>query len=524
MNRTSPLPLGLILLLGACETLESDTYPGQEPRYRVVETEDHPAEDVDTDEWQQSRANVLRTFALRALDQGLIEEARSYLEEACDTNPGDLAAHVTLCRLLLAEGHHESALAYATQARRYHPENPNVKLVLAAAMAENEQERDATRLLEEAWQDSQHDPELARALLTHYQSLGGEAMAHRFAQDVLDENPDNAQGWALTGDVHLSTGDLDSAADAYQEALDRDPNTPVPYAVSDKLGVERGLNDPVIASAQGAESAGDLEGAERLYRFLAESRPDDREVNAGLARVLFRMERMEEANRALARISEDDRTWREYLLESKIAISTQQWQQARESLLRTRELRPNTRVVKMLLEHVDARIVGGDNPSPTQKRHEQVAEALEIPEITEVPQAGNAPERTQAPTAAQPPMTPAKTPVASEPPPAPEAPVSSATPAPAPAPSQGSSKITDIPLPKKKPATGQGSEPAGDAPAEGDTPPVDWEEPEVIDWEDPPVEGSGDGAGTGGQEEPPSGEPPAEQPPKREEPKPAPTP
>ena len=101
-------------------------------------------EPIETSDWQEARGSILRTFAFRALEKNLVEEARQYLSEACEINPNDIACHAALARLYLAEGDHQSALVYAERASIVAPDNPEISMVYAAALAENNRLEEAT--------------------------------------------------------------------------------------------------------------------------------------------------------------------------------------------------------------------------------------------------------------------------------------------------------------------------------------------------------------------------------------------
>ena len=123
--------------------------------------------------------------------------------------------------------------------------------------------------------------------------------------------------------------------------------------------------DPVLASALEAEASGDLEGAERLFRFLSRTKPEDQKINAGLARVLYKLDRVEEATVALATIPRETRSWREHLLQAKVDIRVGDFISAKSSLLLTRTLRPGTRAADLLMEYVASQLTVDEPESET---------------------------------------------------------------------------------------------------------------------------------------------------------------
>lgn len=321
-------------------------------------TEAATAEDKGAD-WRGPRATVLRTFAFRALERGLVEEARRYLQEACEIDPKDAASHAALARLYLTENDARTALAFASRAAEASPDDPEVAIVLAAALAENNQADAATELLERSWKVNAGDPDFARALLAHYAATGSDALAQRLVTRILDEQPGNALGWTLAGDRFLADGDLEAATEAYRKALELDPSTSLPDSVAERVGRERRDLDPVLVAALQAEEAGDPVGAERLYRFLARSKPEHTETKAGLARVLLRQGRLDEARTVLSTLPIGARTWREHLLQAEIDLELGNWQAARGSLLVALSQRPGLRAAEILLRAIEERNASG---------------------------------------------------------------------------------------------------------------------------------------------------------------------
>lgn len=300
--------------------------------------------------WDDTRARIVRTFAFRALERNLVEEARGYLREACEMDPGDSECHAALARLFLAEGDARAALPYATQAVKANPTNAEAKLVLAAALSENKREQEATTHLEHVWSTTEPHVEVARALLTHHASLGGTAAARSFVNDLQKNNPLEAHTWAVSGDLDLAEGNLDAAAKNYRRALEIDSTLSAPSSLHAKLGISTPGKDPVWVSAQAAESRGDWPGAGRLFRFLVKNDSQDWQARAGLARSLWHENRTEEAAESLAQVPAINRTWRDYMLAAKIAISAKDWDEAQSNLLIALQLRPTLEAAQLLLK------------------------------------------------------------------------------------------------------------------------------------------------------------------------------
>lgn len=352
MNRILPLfPLSFIL--GACAsspTAEDVNEYRNEDGSKTVRAQQTSVED-----WAEARSDILRTFAFRALEKNLIEEGRNYLQEACDLDPLDTGSHATLARLFLTEDDPRSSLAYSERAIELSPGNLDLSLVYAAALAETDQDELATAELEKYtdWATIASTPELARAMLLHYASTGGLEDAEEFLNKMTEQMPDSPYTWAMIGDLFLASGDVRNAAESYMQALDRDPTIPTPRVISEELGLEAGTGvDPVLIAARQSEDKEDLAGAERLYRFLLRSKGEDPDVHAGLARVLWRQMRYDEAQDLVNRMDNTLFTWRDHMLVAKIAIGRKDWEAARTALQLAQRERPGLKAAELLLTHV----------------------------------------------------------------------------------------------------------------------------------------------------------------------------
>ena len=385
------LTLTPLLLLGACANLivgeeegagftPPDGSYSAEADFTEFDTPDEavPEMETTTEAWRMKRGQVLRTFAFRALERGLIEEARGYLEEACQLDPTDVESHCALARLFLSEGDSRAAAAYAERAATANPKNPGARLVYAATLAETGQTDEANDQVELAWERSGHDPALARAMVTHFAAdEPNSGAAQTFVKQVLAEHPRDPRSWTAAGDLFLAQGQVDEAAPAYAEAIALDPSVATPRVLESYLGKDMGDVDPVLAAAVQAERDGDLAGAERLYRFLISSKGHDSHLQAGLARVLWRRGRLESSQAALDSITVEKRSWRDHLLEAKIRFTREDWEGARGSLLLVLELRPELRAAELLLGHVERRMAGLDDAALEQAIDEAIEEVIE---------------------------------------------------------------------------------------------------------------------------------------------------
>lgn len=307
-------------------------------------------------EWKDSRASVLRTFAFRALERGLLEEAQGYLQEACELNAEDSACHAAMARLLLASDNPQAALPYARQALDAEPDSVEALLVWSAALAENKREDEAGKALEAGLEMHSQSPEYARAMVTHYSSSDSGEAANKYVEHMLATRPESASSWSIAGDLYLAGGQINAAATAYGEALRLNPDTSAPSVLRSRLGLSNAGIDPILSAATQAEKKGDWAGAERLYRFLAESKENDHEVLSGLARILSERKSYIQSAKILERIPEAELDWRDRLLQAKLDIRLSRWEAAQASLLIILHERPGLRAAELLLQHVQQKI------------------------------------------------------------------------------------------------------------------------------------------------------------------------
>jgi Tfp pilus assembly protein PilF len=355
MRIQTPLSLALLIAASCSSAPEQNSgYPVNEVRQSGSVKQEAP-EPVDPEEWRAARGSILRTFAFRALDKNLVKEARQYLTEACEMDVNDTASHAALARLYLAEGDAPTALVYAERAATVKPEDPEISMVYAAALAENNQPEKATATLEATWNAIEHDPRFARAILTHYSALGKTKEAKDFVRQLLLEDPNHASSWATSADLMLAEGDLEGAVEGYKRALEIDPNTPTPESVSHALGQRQG-GDAMLVAVQDAERRGDYAAAINLYRYLVDARPLDSELRLGYARSLWEENRYDLANHEMAKVPIGVRGWRGHLLQAKLNIQQEKWGLARTALEMALEERPELRAAALLRSYVDEQI------------------------------------------------------------------------------------------------------------------------------------------------------------------------
>lgn len=346
----------LAALTGAC----SSTTPQQEAAAvneartisRTNAVTARPASGKESGEWNEARGGLLRTFAFRALDRDLLEEGRQYLAQACEADPNDAVSHAALARLYLAEGDAQAALVYASRASAAAPQNAEVNLVYAAALAETNQSSKATEQLEQSWMAIATDPEFARSILMHYATMGDTERAQDFVTKGLTENPELAGSWAAAGDLMLAQGDMTGAATSYQHALKIDPTVNTPPSMDEYVGRVSRNEDPIMASARAAELSGNWQEAVNLYQFMIGKESVPPEARLGLARCFNELNRPQEAELQLNQVSPGVRGWRGHMLQTRLDIAAERWASARTSCLLALKERPGLRSAELLLQFV----------------------------------------------------------------------------------------------------------------------------------------------------------------------------
>ncbi|MFT7517313.1 MAG: Tfp pilus assembly protein PilF [Myxococcota bacterium] len=349
------LAIGALLTSCASSAPELETSRTNELR-KLTEAEVERMESIDIDGWNTSRGNILRTFAFRALENGLVEEAREYLSEACEINAEDTACHAALARLFLSEGKVTEALAYAERAIVFAPNNPEINMVYAAALAESGQTEKASETLESTWTAIESDPSFARVILTHYAATGQTEQAQDFVGKMLQEDPKHARSWTTSGDLFLSQGDLEAATEAYRTALDIDPDVNMPEAVRIALDVNADGLDPIFSAAQRAEKTGDHVAALNLLRFLTEREPENNQFLLAAAQVYWAQRNTAQAQNYLSRVNITQRNWRGHVLQAKLDIINERFNQARIALMMAARDRDDLRSVELLVKYVDTKI------------------------------------------------------------------------------------------------------------------------------------------------------------------------
>jgi tetratricopeptide (TPR) repeat protein len=339
----------------ASSTPELENIRVNEVRH-LTEAEVERMESIDVDEWNAARSNILRTFAFRALESNLIEEAREYLSEACEINAEDTVCHAALARLYLAEGKAGKALAYAERAYLFAPSNPEINMVYAAALAETGDVAKASQTLESTWTAIENDPSFARVILTHYAATGQIEQAQDFVSTMLQNDPQHASSWTTSGDLLLSQGDLTAAAEAYRTAIKIDANVAMPESIRIALNKDIQGIDPMFSAAQRAEETGDIDSALNLLRFLIEREPQNDEFLMAAARVHWANKNTAQSQRYLSEVAVSDRDWRGHVLQAKLDITEQRFTQARTALQMAARNRDGIRSIELLSQYVNSKI------------------------------------------------------------------------------------------------------------------------------------------------------------------------
>ncbi|MCB1057534.1 MAG: tetratricopeptide repeat protein [Acidobacteria bacterium] len=217
-------------------------------------------------------------------DTASLEAARQIFDRVRELAPGDVSVRLTLGQILLFQGQTDDAIAMFREAVAVSPENARAYGFLVEALKNAGRQDEAEQVYRDilAFDPTAEDARISLA------ELVGESGDHRGAIEVLRGGTPEFLASArvrqmlavqlfLSGQMAASLAELDGAISSGGE-------TPA-------LGRLRAL----VLNAQGRNE----EAASQLRRLLVES-PEDADVALTLARVLVRLDRLDEATEVLS--------------------------------------------------------------------------------------------------------------------------------------------------------------------------------------------------------------------------------
>lgn len=228
--------------------------------------------------------------ALRAIQEGRVDEADRILSAWLSAAPRSIPAHLLNGRLAVAKGRLAQAADELKQAQALGAGMDDLKFLRALIAAKvgrpAEAVSDLTRAFAEAtWPDRQLDEALARACLETYDLKRAAAVLNRWSADF----PDDPTPHLWLAEIHAREADGASLVlGDYREALHRDPNL---------ARARLGLAESLRAAHRNAEAA-------EAYDSYFKIKPDDPQAHLGAGRNLAERGDDEAAERHLLRAVE----------------------------------------------------------------------------------------------------------------------------------------------------------------------------------------------------------------------------
>ena len=166
------------------------------------------------------------------MGRGNPEKALAVYQQALQIDPTSAVIHNSLGRLYQKQGKREQAIAEFQEVLRHEPDNADVRVTLGFLYLEAEQYDKALQQLMEAVKAQPDNPQLISDLGTVYVYVGLPEEALDMYRWALELDPSLFRTHVLLGDVCLGTHDIACAIEAYQQALQLQPDN---QAVLDKL-------------------------------------------------------------------------------------------------------------------------------------------------------------------------------------------------------------------------------------------------------------------------------------------------
>lgn len=236
---------------------------------------------------QSKDAAVLRTFAPRVLERGLIEDPE---EEA--------RLRLAYAWLLIEEKKYVKAHNEAVEARGVEGFAGEAEAVVGMAALAGGHEDDAREALRKAVQAGYRDVRVFAELARLERAAGALDAALRAAEQAVALAEDDASLWLLLADLREEKGDASGLAAALEKAVAADPKNATAHARLSRVRLDAGRAEDALSSA----------------REAAKLAPEDPEALTALGRALLAAGRPGEAAPPLERALSKRQHWEtEYL-------------------------------------------------------------------------------------------------------------------------------------------------------------------------------------------------------------------
>ena len=168
--------------------------------------------------------NVYVTIANANEQMGRFEKAVEVLQEAALANPSSAEPYIGLAELYQRNGQPDAAVASYRQAIALKPQNANYHLALAGLLESLGRINEALVEVQESARLKPNDPSLRQNLAFMYQRIEMYPEALAEAQAAVQLGPNDVTSHLLVGDLARTVNDLETAAQAYEQALRIAPN------------------------------------------------------------------------------------------------------------------------------------------------------------------------------------------------------------------------------------------------------------------------------------------------------------
>jgi tetratricopeptide (TPR) repeat protein len=199
-------------------------------------------------------------YAEFLLRRGKVSQAEDVLRDVLLVTPNYTPALALLSRAHLSHGDFVSAQSLSDEIRRIGGQERLAEQIQGVIHAGKNEYEQSISAFKRAYEASPGEAQPLAALVRSYIQAGKPADALLFLDNVLKTSPNNYAARILQGQVHLSMGKKELAAQAFQTAISHDPKNPAGYIQLSGLGIREGKYDEADAViAKGLDSIpGDL--------------------------------------------------------------------------------------------------------------------------------------------------------------------------------------------------------------------------------------------------------------------------
>jgi len=246
-------------------------------------------------ELEPENLDAERALAQALLSEGQLPEALAAFKEVAAGNPQDAVAHLRIAEIERREGKYEEALTTLKKAKALVPDSLEISFNEALIDDSLAHYDEAQQILETLVSGSEHTSgqyseaeKTDRALF-----LGRLANVYR-EENKVQQAVDTYQKMVLLGGDYADGG-YQGIVDTYRDSRDYVKAT----AVAREAVAKAPDNGTKLMLAGQLADTGKADEGIALARFLLTGKPEDREINLGLAQIYTRLHRWKEASEEL---------------------------------------------------------------------------------------------------------------------------------------------------------------------------------------------------------------------------------